>query len=324
MALFLLNNEKVAVDFQKENPSVLAYPLLPGSHILSFQTKELSLLIKELVTDFFTIRYNLFTFTKNQAIESKSQKEGLHSRVMLQNDLHYSIQDIGNIHQPEGAVTMLWSQEAHCTALYEGNKEYRTLDIFIAPGIAEQLSFFFPQWSLHIKDKFPQLLLPNPCFITPAVRDVVTAILECPYDEQTSQFYFDLKIREYLYIILEQQVRARKLKYRFTPYEIEQIHKAKEVLLSNLNKPPLTIRELARKVALNECKLKAGFKQYFHVGVFEYFQQARMEKAKQLLLHTNKPLKDICVLTGYPRMTNFITAFRKHFGYTPASLRRSS
>jgi AraC-like DNA-binding protein len=34
------------------------------------------------------------------------------------------------------------------------------------------------------------------------------------------------------------------------------------------------------------------------------------------------PIKQICVLTGYARMTNFITAFRKKFGYTPGSLRR--
>jgi AraC-like DNA-binding protein len=41
-----------------------------------------------------------------------------------------------------------------------------------------------------------------------------------------------------------------------------------------------------------------------------------------LLLTTNKPIKDICSSVGYPRITNFITAFRRRFGVTPGSLRR--
>jgi AraC-like DNA-binding protein len=65
-----------------------------------------------------------------------------------------------------------------------------------------------------------------------------------------------------------------------------------------------------------------GFSQFFKTGVFECFQRARMYKAKQLLLQTNKPIKEICTMAGYPRMSNFITAFRKFFKYTPGSLRR--
>jgi len=41
-----------------------------------------------------------------------------------------------------------------------------------------------------------------------------------------------------------------------------------------------------------------------------------------LLQTTNKPIKEICTLVGYPRTTNFITAFRKRFGVTPGSFRR--
>jgi AraC-like DNA-binding protein len=322
MALYILNSTRVPVEFQSENSPVLSFPFFPGSKVLTYQNKELCLLIRELVTEFYTIRYNVFSFYKNQAIESISEKRGIHSRVMLQNDLHFSIEGIGNIHQKEDSVTMIWSDRARCKALFESGKDYRTLDIYIATGLINQLSFFFPELKIEDINDTPRLFLSNPCFITPAIRDVISQILECPYDAQTSQFYFDLKVREYLYVLMEQHFHSKKGGYRFTPYDKEQIIKAREILLSNLDKPPLRIRELARKVALNEFKLKAGFKHYFQTGVFECFHGARMQKAKELLLHTEKPIKDICILAGYPRMTNFITAFRRHFGYTPASLRR--
>lgn len=322
MALYLLNSDRTKVLFEKEDATAIAYPALAGAQVFSHKTKQLELLVKEFVTDLFTIRYSTFRFQKNQAIESISRKKGIHSRIMLQNDLHFSIEQIGNIHQREGSISMVWSETAHCKALYESNKDYKALDIYIAPGLVEQLLSFYPELQLDVESAATKLLLRQPCFMTPKVKDVVNDIMECPYDAQTSRLYFDLKVREYLYVLLEQQVHPPKSRYRFTPYEVEQIHKAREILLSNLKNPPLTIRALAREVALNEFKLKAGFKYFYGMGVFETFQDARMDRARELLLITNKAIKEIAALAGYPRSTNFTTAFRKHFGMTPASLRR--
>jgi AraC-like DNA-binding protein len=322
MPLYLLNTSRFEVPFVPERATVLSYPALAGSRVLSYKTSQLQLVVKELITELFTIRFNSFRFQKNQAIESVSQKKGIHSRVMLQGELYFSIADIGNIHQRESTVTMIWSGSTHCTALYENGKDYQALDIYAAPGLVEQLSSFYPDLKLDMQSEASRLLLDKPCFTTPEIKKLVTEILDCPYDVSTSRFYFDLKVREYLYVLLEQQLHPKKSRYRFTPYETEQIHKAREILLSGTDKPPLTVHLLARQVSLNEYQLKAGFKHFFNRGVFETFQEARMDRAKDLLLNTNKPIKEISVLTGYPRITNFITAFRKHFGITPASLRR--
>ena len=90
-------------------------------------------------------------------------------------------------------------------------------------------------------------------------------------------------------------------------------------------KPEMTKKDttnLAKKVALNELKLKKGFRKYFDSGIFEWLTNRKMEHARMLILTTNKPIKDIASIVGYPLTTNFITAFRRRFGYTPGSLRR--
>lgn len=187
--------------------------------------------------------------------------------------------------------------------------------------LASQLAHFFPE--IDFNTEKVRNLFPYPCFISPSLHKVIDEILDCPYDHQTSHFYFDVKVREYFYLVLKEGASLKETKYKFTPYEKERLILSREILLSDLSKPPLTIRQLAKQAGINEFKLKVGFPLFFKTGVFECFQRARMYKAKQLLLQTNKPIKEICTLTGYPRMTNFITAFRKFFGFTPGSLRRN-
>jgi AraC-like DNA-binding protein len=324
MEFYLVNSTKTLIDFEPQQRAVLSHPLLTGSQVFHYQSSSLRLLVKELVTNLFTVRYNVFQFAKNQAIEFISRQRGIHSRVMLENDLHHSVSGIGTMHQQQESVAMIWSEEAKCKALFEAGKEYKTLDIYISPAMAEELTPYFPELPNVWKDETTKSLLPYPCFVTPPVKKVIDEILDCSYDAQSSPFYFELKVSEYFYLLLQNSLRLKRSPFRFTSYDAQQIFKGREILLADLEKPPLTIRELARKVGLNEAKLKAGFKHFFDTTVFECFQHARMEKARHLLLTTNKAIKEICQMAGYPRMTNFITAFRKYYGSTPASLRRKT
>lgn len=320
MSLYLVNGEKQLVNFQNDPGSVLSYPAFPGGRVRRFQNEKFNLQIKEVLSDLFSIRYKIFQFSERQKIESVSHDVGIHSRVMLQNEIHLSLDPIGKLHQREGTVSLLSGQVGRCTATMEAGVEYRALDIYAGKDLASHLVRFFPEADFDTEKV--RTLLPYPCFISPALHKVIDAILDCPYDEATSPFYFDVKIREYFYLLLKECTGLREMKYRYTPYEMDGLVQAREILLSDLTKPPITIRQLAQKVGMNEFKLKVGFAQFFKTGVFECFQRARMYKAKQLLLQTNKPIKDICSMAGYPRMTNFITAFRKFFGKTPGSLRR--
>jgi AraC-like DNA-binding protein len=320
MALFLHNGERQLVHFQNEDSSIISYPAFPGGMVRRFQNEKVDLLIKEIISEFFSVRYKIFRFLERQKIESVSDALGIHSTVMLQNDLDLSINSVEELHQREGTISLFTGQINSCAAVLEAGVEYRALNLYAGKELAEQLAHFFP--GVQFNKEQIRNVLPFPCFVSPALHKIIDAILDCPYDEATSHFYFDVKVREYFYLLLKECTATRETNYRFTPYEIEHLVLARDILLSDLTKPPLTIKKLARQAGINEFKLKVGFPQFFKTGVFECFQRARMFKAKQLLLTTNKPLKEICTMAGYPRMTNFITAFKNYFGYTPGSLRR--
>lgn len=320
MALYLINGEKHRVHFTEDDPTRPSYPAFPGGRTLQFKNEQVRLLVKKINTGLFSIHYKSFAFMEPLKMETVSGGNGIHSKVMLQNEVQFFIDPLGPVHQKEGTVSLLAGPLTGYTGLGEAGREYRALDICAGLPLAFQLARYFPK--LALQRPRVRNLFPHPRFMSPSLHKVIDEILDCPFDAHTSSFYFEVKVREYFYLLLQQWGSPTSPKYRFTPFEVEQLLRARELLLADVSKPPLTIEALARKTGLPDFKLKAGFTQFFQTGIFECFHSARMHQARQLLLQTNKPIKEICTLAGYPRMTNFITAFRKFFGQTPGSLRR--
>ncbi|MEO6868556.1 MAG: AraC family transcriptional regulator [Ginsengibacter sp.] len=99
----------------------------------------------------------------------------------------------------------------------------------------------------------------------------------------------------------------------------EKIALAREILLEHICNP-LTIKELSRKAAINECYLKKGFKEMYGTTIFDFFQNQRMEHAKYLLYEKNLTVTEVADLLEYSSISHFSTAFKKHTGLKPCEL----
>lgn len=99
----------------------------------------------------------------------------------------------------------------------------------------------------------------------------------------------------------------------------EKILQAKDILLQRLG-DPITIPELSRKVAMNECYLKKGFKEMVGCTIFEFYQQSRMQYARTLLCEKGLTVTEVSDLLGYSSISHFSTAFKKHTGLKPCEL----
>jgi len=99
----------------------------------------------------------------------------------------------------------------------------------------------------------------------------------------------------------------------------EKIMKAREILLQHIGEP-ITIKALSRKVAINECYLKKGFKEIFGTTIFDFYQGQRMEHAKYLLYDKGLSVTEVSMLLGYSSISHFSTAFKKHTGIKPCEL----
>lgn len=82
-----------------------------------------------------------------------------------------------------------------------------------------------------------------------------------------------------------------------------------------------TIPQLAIMVALPEKKLKAGFKQLFNKGPYEFRADYLWAKVKGLLLE-DMPLKCIAKDAGFKDASALIKAFRYEFACTPVQWKK--
>lgn len=108
---------------------------------------------------------------------------------------------------------------------------------------------------------------------------------------------------------------------RFLAYdsEREKVMEARRVVELHFDNP-LTIKELSRKVAMNECYLKKGFKALTGKTIHEYTQDLRISKAKEMLQQQGLSVSDVANTLGFSSISHFSTAFKKATGMKPCEL----
>jgi len=117
----------------------------------------------------------------------------------------------------------------------------------------------------------------------------------------------------------EKEINSFTCKFLANEADREKIIKAREILLQHIGEP-ITIKALSRKVAINECYLKKGFKEIFGTTIFDFYQGQRMEHAKYLLYDKGLSVTEVSMLLGYSSISHFSTAFKKHTGLKPCEL----
>lgn len=84
----------------------------------------------------------------------------------------------------------------------------------------------------------------------------------------------------------------------------------------------LSLKTLAAHFKGNAAYIGRIFKRDMHQTFHEYLKQVRLEKAKELLVHSDASAKEIAEKVGFQNATYFCTVFRKETGLSPAEYRR--
>jgi AraC family transcriptional regulator len=155
-------------------------------------------------------------------------------------------------------------------------------------------------------------------------RMVLEAVLNHTYSDSFENIYVNAQTQMLLLYSLdcmlgEKDIDKVNCKFLANEADREKIIKAREVLIQHIGEP-ITIKELSRKVAINECYLKKGFKELFGTTVFDFYQSQRMEHARYLLYEKGLSVTEVSMLLGYSSISHFSTAFKKHTGLKPCEL----
>lgn len=83
------------------------------------------------------------------------------------------------------------------------------------------------------------------------------------------------------------------------------------------------LEELAEHLDLSSKYLSYYFKKEFKIGFLKFLTVKRIEKAKELLINTDKSIADISAMVGYASNVTFAGIFKKYTGMTPSLYRQS-
>lgn len=205
------------------------------------------------------------------------------------------------------------------------NREYATFSINFHPEYLERMAEHFPlirNLLDRVENQQPANITDTYHYATMEMLTIVQDILHCDFEGEIKKLYLDAKVTEYLIQLMDKASSLEKSPLvRLSPYDIDRIKEAREILLQHIENP-LTIIDLAHKVGINDFKLKKGFRQLFGTSIFDYLLTIRMEKARHMLLESDKPVFEIAFSTGYRNVSNFTAAFKRSFGYSPSFLRK--
>jgi AraC family transcriptional regulator len=155
-------------------------------------------------------------------------------------------------------------------------------------------------------------------------RAVLESILSHNYTDTLENIFVNAQTQMLLLYSMdcmlgEKEITTLTCKFLANEADRDKVMKAREVLIQHIGEP-ITIKELSRKVAMNECYLKKGFKEMFGTTIFEFYQTQRMEHARYLLYEKGISVTEVSVLLGYSSISHFSTAFKKHTGLKPCEL----
>lgn len=81
---------------------------------------------------------------------------------------------------------------------------------------------------------------------------------------------------------------------------------------------------LAKKVGFSPEYIGKIFKRKIGMGINEYINTIRIEKARNLLETTDYKIIDIALMVGYDNMPYFSSVFKKYVGVSPAEYKKDN
>jgi AraC-like DNA-binding protein len=158
--------------------------------------------------------------------------------------------------------------------------------------------------------------------ITQKQKRLLNDLIKLSYPkDKLQEMYLESKLLELIYTTFNRPNINNSDEIYLSAQDIEALNKAKTILIENIINPP-SIKDLAHKSAMNDYKLKKGFKQLFGNTVYGFLQEYRLNKAKKLLEKGDINIGEVAFLVGYKRLSHFSMVFKKYFGINPREIKK--
>lgn len=151
------------------------------------------------------------------------------------------------------------------------------------------------------------------------IKDKISEILEISFIEEDNDLLLNARLFEILYYL--------SLNYPLQDKQQDEnkqntlLTKAMQLMRNNVDLN-LQIQEIAQTLSIDRSYLHRIFKEHLGLSPKEYLINLKMTRAKELLIHTDHPLKIIALSIGMDDVVNFSKLFKKQEQLSPKQYRQ--
>jgi AraC-like DNA-binding protein len=195
-------------------------------------------------------------------------------------------------------------------------------------GVLDYMMFFLKDELLNEFIKMSNLKHSYPAALVPVTVNPVNDRLQSyiaslkPYfkePEKIEDELVKLKLLELLFDILNAD---EKILYQFLQLRRKEPSSIVEVVEKNLMNP-VSLNDLAYLSGKSLSTFKREFQAIYNEPTFQWIRNRRLEKAKELLIHSGLSVTDVCFATGFENVTHFSKVFKKKYGVPPSEVKQS-
>lgn len=248
-------------------------------------------------------------------------------------EMHFSLKGISTVSTSIADNLISFKPHQHNIVYANGlcgrldwESEYLQLcEINMAPQFFKR---YFPEGN-HLFDTFrnsmekgkTSLLSKNHYQVSHKMYQIVEEIIRCQRKGIFKRMFLEAKVIELLMLQLEQFADHNEIQTSVKKSDVDKIYAVREFILHNMDDSSSLI-DLAHKVGTNEFILKKGFKELFGTTVFGFWNDVKMEEAKQLLMQKKMNVGEVSHHIGYKNQRHFSAAFKKKFGVLPSQYKK--
>lgn len=141
-------------------------------------------------------------------------------------------------------------------------------------------------------------------------------------EEKEKKAYYKNIVNAYFNIVLSEYLRATGGDNRIS-YEQELVGRIKNYIRENY-KQDIDFEQIAASFGYSYDRFRHIFRNVADTSIHQYLMECRLYAAKQMLLSTKMPVKDIAADCGFGSNIHFNNFFKKKMNISPLQFRHSS
>lgn len=136
------------------------------------------------------------------------------------------------------------------------------------------------------------------------------------------RYMFDTNSKELMGLSNLYDLTARINGYGLSINKYKVIEESEKYLQQHIYEKSITITEIAKQSNVSEVYFRRLFKEKYNLSPYEYINEARIKKAKQMLIYSDNNVSEIAEECGFLNIFTFSRYFKTIVGVSPNSFRK--